>query len=708
MKCGLFIIIVILVLGVFDWLVRPVWREWSNYDSSYGFYEQNDNTIETIFLGASTIANGIIPAELYRDYGICSYNMGTESQPLLASFYRAKEAYKYHSESLRTVVLDVSMLRRDPEIERYQKAIDGMKASLNKWEAIGAFTNSFQERLSYFVPLFEYHSRWEFLNKDDFEIAKLDINTFIRGFNYADARQINESDYKSIAVPEYVASECNEETILSEEALYYLKELTAFCKKHDIKLVLVKTPATDHWSIESHTAVMRIASKFELDFLDFCYDPLFSEICFNEATDMTDYMHANYYGAKKITSYIGKYLIEQCSNSDVRGNSSYSFMDEELKEFDKYVYEREKYNHVNSADAYLNVALENPDNVVFILAKDDASESLTEDMRKAFDDAGLQKLSEIGFRDSYIGIITHDGDVTELTKKNSVDANSSIEKQRNDLENITYQRKKEKNDCLKYDCKLGLTTMCSLKSGGLYLGDIASCVINNVEFSPNQRGLNMVVYDVKKNEVIDTKNYDTYLNSRQESDLVDEYNQDMQMNQDINQVSDRVAELYRYNRLAEVKKDSLEFGNEIEDKDLFDFLLHYKEKDEIMLFISSIGGCANIMNDDVRAFLKEYGFETLEDVRPNEPYAGIVVSGKVVNEKTAGYNEILELPGIICGDGTTSVKIDGKEYFMQGTGVSIIVYDTILNDVINSHVFNTNNISSIEIPENPDYNKGDK
>lgn len=48
--------------------------------------------LKRIFLGASITINGITPTELYRDYGICAYNLGTEQQPVMASYYWMLEA----------------------------------------------------------------------------------------------------------------------------------------------------------------------------------------------------------------------------------------------------------------------------------------------------------------------------------------------------------------------------------------------------------------------------------------------------------------------------------------------------------------------------------------------------------------------------------------------------------------------------------------
>ena len=129
--------------------VSAGWLEWNNYDTIHGFYEQPENTIETVFLGASIAINGFTPMELYEDYGICAWNLATEQQPMLASYYWLAEAYQYHSDTLKTVVLDVSMLRSIPDEAYYQKALMEMRFSGNKLEAIKACTDTLDDFLAY-------------------------------------------------------------------------------------------------------------------------------------------------------------------------------------------------------------------------------------------------------------------------------------------------------------------------------------------------------------------------------------------------------------------------------------------------------------------------------------------------------------------------------------------------------------------------------
>ena len=116
----------VVLLFSLSFILQPIWYTWSNYDTMQGFYNEPDNTIQVALFGTSVVVTGCIPMEMYLQDGICAYNLGSEQQPMLGSYYRMEETYRLHKDTLKVVVLDCSFLRRTPDIAFYRKAIDGM------------------------------------------------------------------------------------------------------------------------------------------------------------------------------------------------------------------------------------------------------------------------------------------------------------------------------------------------------------------------------------------------------------------------------------------------------------------------------------------------------------------------------------------------------------------------------------------------------
>lgn len=552
-RIGIFFIICGVLFLICNYFYKPAWKEWNNYDTVHGFYEEPENTIETLFLGASVTVNGIIPIELYREYGICAYNLGTEQQPLMTSYYWLLETERLHKETLDTVVLDASMLRRTPIDEVYQKSLDGMKLSKVKLQALMDYTENINDVITYLFPALEYHSRWSSIDVSDYEKKDYSVNRSSRGYNFVLGRLLDKYQYDEIEVPEYFADADIEAAELDQESLYYLKKIIEYSEENHLKLVIMKTPGLDAWSTSNHNAVKNIAKTYDLDFIDFNYEPYISEIKYNEATDSLDGGHLNYYGAKKVTNWIGKYLIEECNNKDIQDDEKYSYMQDETVEYDKYVTEIVELQEMKDVTEYLGKASEKEENVIFITVKDDASDALTEVQRKALKKINLVDLSSIGSRASYIGII--DGGKVVYEEINQGEVQGVESKIENDLEKlditkIKAEKKEEKESDLEmtYLYKFDKNKLAEISSGGMYAGNQSSCLINGEEYSKNERGMNIVIYSKKDKKVIDSRTFDTCGSSIELSrNLEEELKVALEAGVPFESLQEELQQLYLYN-----------------------------------------------------------------------------------------------------------------------------------------------------------------
>lgn len=103
------------------------------------------NSVDVLFLGSSVVVNAFIPQEMYEDYGIRSYNLGSEQQSPFLSYYLLKEAYK--SQNPKAVVLDLKFMQRlhseaiNTTERLTRKTVDPMHWSANKVELIHTICN---------------------------------------------------------------------------------------------------------------------------------------------------------------------------------------------------------------------------------------------------------------------------------------------------------------------------------------------------------------------------------------------------------------------------------------------------------------------------------------------------------------------------------------------------------------------------------------
>ena len=83
----IFLIILVFVMLKLGDFVIPEWNdEWLNTSTVKNFYDLDKNSIDVFAVGSSHIIKGFSSLELYKNYGISAYGLGTEQQSLMNSY----------------------------------------------------------------------------------------------------------------------------------------------------------------------------------------------------------------------------------------------------------------------------------------------------------------------------------------------------------------------------------------------------------------------------------------------------------------------------------------------------------------------------------------------------------------------------------------------------------------------------------------------
>ncbi len=693
-KAVCFLLIGLGIFIIINIITQPMWGH-GNDDPVHGIYEEPMNTIETLFVGASHIHSAISPMEIYEKYGICAYDISTSGMPIPESYFWIEEAYRLHAETLNTIVLDISLLRSGQDSARSHMAIDPMRFSRVKISAVKAYSTNFTNFLYNMLPLFSYHDRWKELTKDDFIKFNYEPLLFLRGYAYDfynTSQWINDVDsFTKISLPLLILDENAEATILNETSVEYFKKIISFCEERNIRLVIMNTPTG--WTSANHNAVQVLADIYGLDFIDFNITPYFSDINFNLATniryagDATN-IHANYYGAMKISDYLGNYLIEVCDNHDVRGEKKYAFMDEELNEYHRYIASATLKQYTDPCD-YIEYALENGDYTVFISARDDASSSLTEEQKSYFNSIGLKQLSNLSYRASYLAIIEDNNVIKEESEFDPGDESISGEP-------------------LRYEGNLPDGTIYRIVSGGQNLGNDSSIVIGGVERSEKGRGLNIAIYDNKRGTFVDSATFDTHATPERQIQNVElRLPVLLENGASLSELSGVDRTLYLYDRMCDNKEKVDLIRLSIGEEGLVDYLDAFWDDKDLDIYITVKNDASIMLTDEDRNNLHfEFGLSELSDIGYQDSYIAIISGGEVLYEKCSSGTEGLEVKnekyflssgGAQAGD-ISSTIIDGMEYSPSKNGINIVIYDNITEMVVDANSFDTVN-STQSIPE---------
>ena len=282
------------------------------------FYDLPKNSIDVFTVGSSHAYSGYIPAVLWKEYGISSYNLYAWAMPMWTAYHYVKEGLKTQSPSV--VCLDISSIWYGAGYDTAQlDEIDyehnqALAFGLNRYGLVlsSLFVGSTRHTLGEINDVTRYHNRWRMLfDKTSSGIASPDY-AFLRNygalFTELDYPLMNMSFYQDMLAPR-------------KDVQTYLNKLYDLSIKENFDLVFVLTPC--EMTKEAAFVVNWIreyARLNNIDFLDFMDSSVYD---FDLQYDMADVDHLNYHGAFKATRYLGNYLISNYTFSDPGDNADF-------------------------------------------------------------------------------------------------------------------------------------------------------------------------------------------------------------------------------------------------------------------------------------------------------------------------------------------------------------------------------------------------
>lgn len=279
-------------------LCRKETEGWWNVTAKIdGFYNSPKNEYDVMFFGSSNTYCSFNPLVIWEETGVKSYVFATQQQPLWATYYYMKDAFKRQSPDV--AVFDIFMCSKNDEY--YDDGVnytfcDNMPFSLDKIKL--AFASAPKgERLGLLLRFVKYHSRWSELTKEDFEYRKENMTDYSKGF-YMLTSVSDKAVHTDLA-------NITDTAPISDKNKEYLYKIINLCKEKNVRLMLVKSPSNSTEEQKRYyNAVQKIAEENGIEFVD--YNMYYDEIKLDLATDFFDESHLNIYGAEKFTKYFVK------------------------------------------------------------------------------------------------------------------------------------------------------------------------------------------------------------------------------------------------------------------------------------------------------------------------------------------------------------------------------------------------------------------
>ncbi len=330
MKCSIIIrntisVIVFTVLSIiiYDKIANMFCEDDINVVRIENYYKEPKDSIDVIFLGSSHVHNTIQPYQLFHDYGITSSLLSSSSQSLPCSYFLLKDALKYQHP--KAVVIDSYYITRNVYAvsqARVRIITDGMPMySTNRVEMINDISTKCEKGSdapwTFYFKLGYHHDKWEEFPWKEIE-SNIKTIQATKGYNF----------HKEVEKFERIISK-DKPTPIPDIPKEYLDRIMELCKEKGIRLVVISIPYTaddDHKDqVLEETSVLPSITEYahnnNISYLNLM--EVDDEIGINYDTDFRDWQHLNYYGSKKVNSYIGKYLLEEVGIENHRKDDQY-------------------------------------------------------------------------------------------------------------------------------------------------------------------------------------------------------------------------------------------------------------------------------------------------------------------------------------------------------------------------------------------------
>ena len=290
------------ILGLNFGLFQKVSDDLNSYSH---FYKEQENSLDVVLMGNSTIREGYIPTQMWKEYGITSRGFSSSPTHPEVIYLAIDEVIRVQHPDI--VFIDLTGLT-------YQKRIDADFFVAQYYKALPEGEHKDKVK--------EAHP---FLNdqKDKFELFKNHNNfrqqQYWESLVYPD--QFKTKGYqpnKIISAVKPVELEDDKLLPLNEDGEYYFEKIMEKCREYqeNTRFIFGKMPKYN--DILGGEAFRECEYMFrtieerlkDTDFGYMNFSNVLEEIGLNPKTDFKDNDHLNHLGAIKFTHYYGQYLLD--------------------------------------------------------------------------------------------------------------------------------------------------------------------------------------------------------------------------------------------------------------------------------------------------------------------------------------------------------------------------------------------------------------
>ena len=297
-RFGLFFTIIVAILMFLQFVVFVEEKTNNIYRN---FYLQEENSLDLVCIGSSTLMRDYNPCQAWNEFKITSYNVC--DSPIHPEVICIAIDEVLRVQSPKVVYIDINSLtyftrfEMDEFVKRYLNSMPGGELRNN---LISKYKYDDMATVTY--ELFKNHNAY----RNSEYIGNYEGVEFLKGYYpYLDTRKMT-------------AYQLDESKVLDidSRAVDYIYRILDICKKHiDTNFVFGKLPRilNDETAKETYQlrSIVPIIQEYGYPYIE--WERYIDDMELNPETDASDIHHLNIYGSQKFTNYFINYLDNEYS-----------------------------------------------------------------------------------------------------------------------------------------------------------------------------------------------------------------------------------------------------------------------------------------------------------------------------------------------------------------------------------------------------------
>lgn len=347
--------------------------------------------IDVLFVGTSRVSRAFSPMYIWNKYGILSYNRALDGQYYKTTYYFTEEAFKLKKPKF--VIVDVYFLSTLYKPEWALSQIKGMNLSDIKYRAVKDIYEDKENIINNLFGMYQFHTRWKELRKYDFE-----SKSYYKGWLNNRLLYTTQPQKKLNFNFDNITAD-----MVPADTIKYAEKIIDISKKYGAEVIFVDLPnSMNNSSQKKIKAFELLCKKHNWNYINF--HDLSSELNIDYSKDFYNDSHLNKNGAKKVTDYMIKYLLDKYGDITYHNKKLSRIWDNDYLKYERAVNTAEikelkifnEWYNLSNYDNYTMLISTNGNNVL---------NRLPQDMKDKFKTLGLNKFETNKNNQKYVAII---------------------------------------------------------------------------------------------------------------------------------------------------------------------------------------------------------------------------------------------------------------------------------------------------------------